>query len=216
MPCKSIWWRWRSRWPAKYFFQVWVQSSHDEVDGELKRSRRREEADSQGNSSSASLRRRLRDSEWNPRRLGIDYRSLAIKNQAMIKPPLSRRRFIGNSMVMAAGAMAFSRASYASILGANDRIRFAVIGCGGMGTGHLGSLVKRSDADNIKVVAVYDVYQRRLTRAKGICQGEGYSDYRKLLERQDIDTVLIATPDHWQARISMEAMESGKHVYVEM
>src|SRR5438552_11584278 len=128
---------------------------------------------------------------------------------------ISRRRFLESSTTFAAGSILFSRASYASILGANDRIRFAVIGCGGMGTGHLGSLVKRSDSDNIKVVAVCDVYQRRLTRAKGICQGEGYPDYRKLLDRKDIDAVLIATPDHWHAKISIEAMESGKHVYVE-
>src|SRR5438552_7488604 len=128
---------------------------------------------------------------------------------------ISRRRFLESSTTFAAGSILFSRASYASILGANDRIRFAVIGCGGMGTGHLGSLVKRSDSDNIKVVAVCDVYQRRLTRAKGICQGEGYPDYRKLLDRKDIDAVLIATPDHWHGRISMEAMEAGKHVYVE-
>src|SRR5688572_33391472 len=111
----------------------------------------------------------------------------------------SRRAFLKTSTV-AAGALGFSRSSYASILGANERIRFAVIGCGGMGTGHLHSLVKRSDADNIKVVAVSEVYQRRLTRAKGICQGDGYLDYRKLLERKDVDAVLIATPDHWQDR----------------
>jgi predicted dehydrogenase len=102
-----------------------------------------------------------------------------------------------------------------AVSGANDRIRFAVIGCGGMGTGHLNSLVKRSQEDNIKVVAVSDVYQRRLTRAKSICQGDAYLDYRKLLERNDIDAVLIATPDHWHSKISIDAMETGKHVYVE-
>jgi predicted dehydrogenase len=127
---------------------------------------------------------------------------------------ISRRDFIQTSTV-AAGAIALSASAYANAFGANDRIRFGVIGCGGMGTGHLGSLVKRSDADNIKVVAVSDVYQRRLTRAKGICQGDGYLDYRKLLERKDIDAVLIATPDHWHGKISTEAMQSGKHVYVE-
>jgi len=62
---------------------------------------------------------------------------------------------------------------------------------------------------------VSDVYQRRLARAKGLCQGDAYPDYRRLLERKDIDAVLIATPDHWHAKISMEAMETGKHVYVE-
>src|SRR5213592_3073728 len=127
----------------------------------------------------------------------------------------SRRNFIKTSTLAATSAMALSRSSYAAILGANDRIRFAVIGCGGMGSGHLGSLVKRSEADNIKVRAVSDVYQRRLTRAKAACQGEGYGDYRKLLERKDVDAVLIATPDHWHAKISMDAMEAGKHVYVE-
>src|SRR5213594_3341029 len=122
----------------------------------------------------------------------------------------SRRTFLKTSAFAAAGATAFSRSSYAAIDGANERIRFAVIGCGGMGTGHLGSLVKRGEADNIKVAAVCDVYQRRLTRAKGICQGEGYTDYRRLLERSDIDAVLIATPDHWHAKISIDAMDSGK------
>ena len=85
-------------------------------------------------------------------------------------PETSRREFIKASTAAAAGALAFSRSSYAAILGANDRIRFAVIGCGGMGSGHLGSLVKRSTEDNIKVVAVSDVYERRLFRAKGVCQ----------------------------------------------
>lgn len=133
----------------------------------------------------------------------------------MKTPHTSRRDFLKTSTVVAMGALAFSRSTYSAIVGANDRLRFAVIGCGGMGTGHLGSLVKRSDSDNIKVVAVSDVYRRRLTRAIGICQGEGYPDYRKLLDRSDVDAVLIATPDHWHAKISIDAMESGKHVYVE-
>ncbi len=133
----------------------------------------------------------------------------------MKTPDLSRRQFIQTSALATAGALASSSGSYSAILGANERIRFAVIGCGGMGTGHLSSLVKRGDADNIKVVAASDVYQRRLTRAKGICQGDGFPDYRKLLERKDIDAVLIATPDHWHAKISIDAMDAGKHVYVE-
>jgi predicted dehydrogenase len=132
----------------------------------------------------------------------------------MNTPTISRRDFM-KTTALTAGALALPASSYSAVVGANDRIRFGVIGCGGMGTGHLSSLVKRGDADNIKVVAVSDVYQRRLTRAKGICAEDGYPDYRKLLERKDIDAVLIATPDHWHAKISTDAMDSGKHVYVE-
>jgi predicted dehydrogenase len=127
---------------------------------------------------------------------------------------MSRRSFLKTTAAAAAtsslGALAPAR-----VLGANERIRFAVIGCGGMGTGHLRSLVGKAAAENIEVVAVSDVFQRRLTRAKGVCNGEGYLDYRKLLDRNDIDAVLIATPDHWHAKIAMDAMESGKHVYCE-
>ena len=111
----------------------------------------------------------------------------------------SRRQFL-RTTAAAAGALALPRLASPQILGANDRIGFAVIGCGGMGTGHLGSLVKRSAEDNLKVLAVSDVYQRRLTRAQGICGGEGYLDYRRVLERKDIDAVLIATPDHWHSQ----------------
>lgn len=127
---------------------------------------------------------------------------------------ISRRTFL-KSTALSTAAASVGHLLPARALGSNDRIHFAVIGCGGMGTGHLSSLVKRSEADNIKVLAVSDVYKRRLTRAKGICGGEGYLDYRKLLERKDIDAVLIATPDHWHAKISIDAMEAGKHVYVE-
>src|SRR6185295_10984808 len=132
----------------------------------------------------------------------------------MNKRTIPCRDFL-KTTALTAGALAVPRLGRAAVLGANERVRFAVIGCGGMGSGHLNSLVKRSDADNIKVVAVSDVYQRRLSRARNACQGEGYLDYRKLLERNDIDAVLIATPDHWHAKISIDAMDAGKHVYVE-
>jgi predicted dehydrogenase len=132
----------------------------------------------------------------------------------MNRADLTRRDFLKTTAV-AAGAAAFGTVAPAQVLGANERIRFGVIGCGGMGTGHVNSLVRHSEADNLQVVAVSDVYQKRVTRAKGICKGEGYLDYRKLLERPDIDAVLIATPDHWHAKISTDAMQAGKHVYCE-
>jgi len=128
---------------------------------------------------------------------------------------VSRRDFLKRSAVsgsvVAAGAL-----MPANVLGANDRINFGVIGLGNMGTGHLRSLVKRSEADNIQCVAVSDVYQKRITRAQGIVAGgKGYLDYRRLLDRKEIDAVIIATPDHWHAKIAIDAMEAGKHVYVQ-
>ena len=122
---------------------------------------------------------------------------------------LSRRAFVAAA---ASGTLALSAGR---VLGANDRVRIAVIGCGGMGTGHVGSLVKRAEKDNVAVPAVCDVYTRRIERARKISGGEGYPDYRKILDRKDIDAVLIATPDHWHGKITMDALEAGKHVYCE-
>lgn len=130
----------------------------------------------------------------------------------------SRRDFLHTAGVAGAALLAggaLTRRSLARADEANDKIRFGVIGCGGMGTGHLNGLVSRSEADNLQVVGVCDVYQRRLTRAQGIARCEGYLDYRKLLERPDLDAVLIATPDHWHGKIAIDAMSAGKHVYVE-
>src|SRR3954469_17527493 len=132
----------------------------------------------------------------------------------MLNQTISRRSFVKTS-ALATGAVACAALTQSRAVGANDRIRIGVIGVGGMGTGHVGSLVKKSEAENIQVVAVSDVYQRRINRAKGICKGDGYADYRRLLERKDIDAVLIATPDHWHGKISIDAMQAGKHVYCE-
>ncbi len=135
----------------------------------------------------------------------------------MSNDAISRRRCIevaGATTGSVALNTMTSRAS-GSAIGANERIRFGVIGCGGMGTGHVGSLTGRSEKDNVKVVAVSDVYKRRITRAAGVCGGEGYPDYRKLLENKEIDAVLIATPDHWHGKIAEDALEAGKHVYCE-
>lgn len=124
---------------------------------------------------------------------------------------LSRRGF---SMAAASAALAAQK-SWAAPIVANERIGMAVIGCGGMGTGHLGELVKNADLYKTSVRAVSDVYQKRLTRAKNIAKAEGELDYRKILDRKDVDAVLIATPDHWHAKIAIDALDSGKHVYVE-
>ncbi|MCE5250511.1 Gfo/Idh/MocA family oxidoreductase [bacterium] len=131
----------------------------------------------------------------------------------------SRRSFLKSASVVTAAA-AFGSFIPSTALGANDRVRFGVIGNGGMGRGHLTNLTKNSADWNIEVPAVCDVYRRRLVMAQKICEdkgykAEGYLDYRKVLERKDIDAVLIATPDHWHSKIAIDAMDAGKHVYVE-
>ncbi|MDP2982698.1 MAG: Gfo/Idh/MocA family oxidoreductase [Candidatus Latescibacter sp.] len=132
----------------------------------------------------------------------------------MYEKQLSRRSFI-KTAALAGSAASFGGLIPSRVLGANDRINFGIIGVGGQGGGHLRSLVKRSKDDNIQVVAVCDVFQKRLSEAKNVCGGEGYMDFRKLLDRKDIDAVLIATPDHWHSKLCIDAMDSGKHVYCE-
>ncbi|MBI2826177.1 MAG: Gfo/Idh/MocA family oxidoreductase [Planctomycetia bacterium] len=99
--------------------------------------------------------------------------------------------------------------------GANDRIQFGVIGTGGMGSGHVSDLVSRADRDNVRCAAVCDVYQKRLDNNQKRSGGDAYTDYRKLLDRKDIDAVVIATPDHWHAKQAIDAMEAGKDVYLQ-
>ena len=101
------------------------------------------------------------------------------------------------------------------IIGANDRIHAGVIGVGGRGTGLLREALRLQETENIQVLAVSDVYVKRKNRAQEMCKGEGYLDYRELLNRNDIDAVIVATPDHWHAKIASEAMERGKDVYLE-
>lgn len=124
----------------------------------------------------------------------------------------SRREFLKTSAV---SATVFAAASRARIVGANDRLHIGLIGCGGMGNSHLNDLLKKADEYKSQVVAVCDVYRRRLNAAKERTGGQAFMDYRELLAKPDIDAVVIVTPDHWHSKISIDAMAAGKHVYVE-
>jgi predicted dehydrogenase len=101
-----------------------------------------------------------------------------------------------------------------SVRPANDRIQFATIGTGGMGFGDTFHAV---NTPGTKLVGACDVYQGRLTRARELYGKDVFvtRDYREILGRKDVDAVIVATPDHWHARIAIEAMEAGKDVYVE-
>ena len=97
---------------------------------------------------------------------------------------------------------------------ANDKVNIAVIGMGIMGFSNAQTSVK---VPGVKLVAACDLYSGRLERSKEIF-GKDLSvtkDYREILDRKDIDAVIIATSDHWHDRISIDAMNKGKHVYCE-
>lgn len=103
-------------------------------------------------------------------------------------------------------------------------VRVAVIGTGGMGSGHLGSMMHQiaNKHHDFQVVALSDVNSIRLGRAvetatkgqEGV-EVKGYGDYKELLAREDIDCVLIASPEHWHAPMAVDAIAAGKDVYCE-
>jgi predicted dehydrogenase len=101
-------------------------------------------------------------------------------------------------------------------IGANDRINVGVIGAGGRGT-YDGRSFSRVGAQTnaCQITAVCDLYQKRITTNKAFHKCDGYLDYREVIGRKDIDAVIVATPDHWHAKIAMEAMNAGKDVYLE-
>jgi predicted dehydrogenase len=97
---------------------------------------------------------------------------------------------------------------------ANDQIQIALIGAGGMGTADTNTAIT---VPGIKLVAVCDLYDGRLASAKKKW-GNDLSvtrEFKEIINRKDIDAVIIATPDHWHKDISIAAMNSGKHVYCE-
>ncbi len=155
--------------------------------------------------------------------------------------PVDRRGFIRKSVTTGA-ALGLSAASYGRVPGANERVGVAFLGCGGRAQAHL-DIVKRlrDEGKLVAPVAVCDVWDGqedeyehefggRVTKRKYL-QGlypsakkiglkpddrrHVVKDYRRLLELEEVDAVCIATPDHWHAKMAIDAAEAGKHVYCE-
>jgi predicted dehydrogenase len=128
--------------------------------------------------------------------------------------PFTRRHMLSAT----AGSLLLPAVSWGRVLGSNNRLNMAVIGTGGMGSGHLRGMVRDKAKENIDVVGVCDVYRRRLNEAQrtaGLDDAAAVMEYERILDNKDVDAVLIATPDHWHTKIAIEAMEAGKDVYVE-
>ncbi len=120
--------------------------------------------------------------------------------------------------ISVAGAMPLEALARRKYVSANEKLNMAVIGCNGMGWSNMRSHLLM---DEVECVALADVDQRVLDRrAADVEKARGkkpklYKDYRKLLEDKDIDAVIIGTPDHWHCLAMVDALEAGKHVYVE-
>ncbi len=141
----------------------------------------------------------------------------------------TRRDFIKKSASAAATVAAVnqlktpaysqSAASAARVIGANDRVNVGFIGIGpNIGKEHYENFVKNAGAYNASIGGVCDLFNKRRDWAKttaNLKDDQVYSEYRKLLDRKDIDAILIATHDVWHARLSIDSMEAGKHIYCE-
>lgn len=130
---------------------------------------------------------------------------------------ISRRSFLKATAATAAAAGLGLSGAPASgrVLGANDRINIGFIGTGNRGKYHLNKMLGLQKEGKVQVVAVCDIYTKRLDDAKQRAGAFGYADYRELLARTDIDAVFISTPDHWHAKQAIDAMNAGKDVYLE-
>lgn len=134
---------------------------------------------------------------------------------------MNRRDFLRMAgiapVALGAGAAALPSTARAAV-SANDKINVALIGCGWQGDFHLQQLLPRGD---VNVAAVSDCFLPRmeayLDRARngGSPHCAGYQDFRRVLDRKDIDAVIIATPDHWHGVMTVMACQAGKDVLVE-
>lgn len=137
----------------------------------------------------------------------------------------SRRKFIQKitgtalaasapSILTAASAEKQGKIDLRNYYSANDNINVALIGAGGQGTG---DAFTAKTVPGVKIVAACDLFDPRLDAAKKNFGADIFTtrDYKEILSRNDIDAVIIGTPDHWHKDIAIDAMNNGKHVYCE-
>src|SRR5260370_2341016 len=128
----------------------------------------------------------------------------------------SRRTFV--QLVSGGIGLAAASRSYAAAPAPSDQIEVGFIGLGGQGTSRLKEFMRQPD---VRAAAVCDLDRTHLDAAVAAvekAQGhkpDSYHDFRKLLERKDLDAVMVATPDHWHALPAIQACQAGKDVFVE-
>ncbi len=133
----------------------------------------------------------------------------------MLKEKVNRRDFLKKSAGGAVAAALTAR-SFSQAMGANDKIGVGFIGCGGRGNAHISFVKQLAKAgEPVQIVAVSDLYRRRLDAAIRNTSTKGYIDHRELLAREDVDVVCIATPDRLHGFQVIDAVRAGKDVYCE-
>ncbi len=129
----------------------------------------------------------------------------------------TRRQFLARSAAVVAAPLVVP----ASVLGKgkdvapSERITMACIGVGGRGGSNLNTFKGNKKVQIVAICDVDDSHLKDGLRAAGLDRGAGYRDFREVIKRDDIDTVMIGTPDHWHALITMAAVEAKKDVYCE-
>jgi predicted dehydrogenase len=149
----------------------------------------------------------------------------------MSRKSLTRRTFV-QSAAVGATALSLSPAAYSRVLGANDRIGVGFLGVGGRCQQHIDVILElQKENKGVVPVAVCDVWDGEIK--PGVIKGRGLypsakrcgikeddkdrvtKDYRRILDLKDVDVVCIATPDHWHAKMSIDAAAAKKHIYCE-
>src|SRR5947207_6844904 len=125
---------------------------------------------------------------------------------------VNRRDFVKTAVGAGLAVSALGPAVRGRILGASDRINIGLIGVGGRGHSLLEWAMKtgQQEATPAHVVAVSDVYARGLKMAKETAKCDGYLDYRELLQRKDVDSVILATPDQCHRQLAVRGSNAAK------
>ena len=139
---------------------------------------------------------------------------------------MNRRKFLKTSALSAAAFTIIPRnvLGGANYVAPSDRINLGIIGCGAQGRWTLGpefarraNVIAAADCDSVRLQAMQEAVDQATIEAQGKAYSgfKQYAKYKEILDRDDIDGVIIATPDHWHAVLTIEACRAGKDVYVE-
>jgi predicted dehydrogenase len=140
----------------------------------------------------------------------------------MSRTRVSRRKFLATTSAAAGASLLIggTRAS-GNFQGASDRVRVAVVGCGGRGGSHIGGWT--DDVENVEIAYLVDPDERNLSnrlrdltrKVDGKYQTQGVADARRVFDDDSVDAISVATPNHWHSLMTIWAAQAGKHVYVE-